>query len=161
MQFRTPSVTLESLGENLTTAMLKNWKKISFYTNVPVSYTEKIVNEVVPNIGVAFQSEKDIYQVEVFIFLYPSIYWMYGFQSSDIGYWNPHLVLLEQLADSTKPDSTLSCKCSVKDGKLQLYKARFIIVLLYWIWSFINHDDHTSMSSFSIWYFYCKFIRFL
>ncbi|XP_004302123.1 PREDICTED: uncharacterized protein LOC101302665 [Fragaria vesca subsp. vesca] len=87
---RTPSVTLESLGENLTTAMLKNWKKTSFYANVPVSYTEKIVNEVVPNIGAAFESEKDIYQVK--------------------------------LADSTKPDSTLSCKCSVKDGKLQLYK---------------------------------------
>ncbi|XP_050381172.1 uncharacterized protein LOC126798293 isoform X2 [Argentina anserina] len=87
---RTPSVNLESLKENLTTEKLKNWKGRPFYTNVPVSYTEKIVNEVVPNIGVTFESEKDIYQV--------------------------------QLADSTKPDSTITCICSVKDGKLQLYK---------------------------------------
>ncbi|KAM5561804.1 hypothetical protein ABKV19_022412 [Rosa sericea] len=87
---RSPSVNQESLRENLTTNMLKNWKR-SFYTNVPVSYTEKIVNEVVPNIGVDFAWEKDMYQVK--------------------------------LADSTTPDSTLLCKCSVKaDGKLQLYK---------------------------------------
>ncbi|XP_062003148.1 uncharacterized protein LOC133720716 isoform X2 [Rosa rugosa] len=87
---RSPSVNQESLRENLTTNMLKNWKR-SFYTNVPVSYTEKIVNEVVPNIGVDFESEKDMYLVK--------------------------------LADSTTPDSTLLCKCSVKaDGKLQLYK---------------------------------------
>ncbi|KAM5561805.1 hypothetical protein ABKV19_022413 [Rosa sericea] len=91
---RSPSVNLESLRENLTTKMLKNWKR-SFYTNVPVSYTEKIVNEVVPNIGVDFESEKDMYQVK--------------------------------LADSTTPDSTLLCKCSVKaDGKLQLYKVELI-----------------------------------
>ncbi|XP_050381173.1 uncharacterized protein LOC126798293 isoform X3 [Argentina anserina] len=62
---RTPSVNLESLKENLTTEKLKNWKGRPFYTNVPVSYTEKIVNEVVPNIGVTFESEKDIYQVQV------------------------------------------------------------------------------------------------
>ncbi|XP_024188992.1 uncharacterized protein LOC112193161 isoform X1 [Rosa chinensis] len=87
---RSPSVNQESLRENLTTNMLKNWKR-SFYTNVPVSYTEKIVNEVVPNIGVDLEWEKDMYQVK--------------------------------LADSTTPDSTLLCKCSVKaDGKLQLYK---------------------------------------
>ncbi|XP_050365322.1 uncharacterized protein LOC126783819 isoform X2 [Argentina anserina] len=87
---RTPSVTLESLRENLTTEKLKNLLSQSFYASVPVSYTEKIVNKVVPNIGVAFESEKEIYQVK--------------------------------LIDSTNPDSILSCKCSVKDGKLQLYK---------------------------------------
>lgn len=48
--------------------MLKKWKR-RFYTNVPVSYTEKIVNKVVPNIGVDFESEKDIYQVKVFLLL--------------------------------------------------------------------------------------------
>ncbi|KAK9919321.1 hypothetical protein M0R45_027925 [Rubus argutus] len=62
--YRSPSVSLEYIRENLTTEMLKKWKR-RFYTNVPVSYMEKIVNKAVPNIGLDFKSEKDIYQVKL------------------------------------------------------------------------------------------------
>ncbi|KAI5326767.1 Hypothetical predicted protein [Prunus dulcis] len=88
---RSPSVNMESIRNNLDTEILKQWKR-SFYTNLPVSYKENILKEVVPNIGVDFEEEKDGYRVK--------------------------------LSDSTRPDSILSCKCSVmkEHGKLQLYK---------------------------------------
>ncbi|PQQ21191.1 uncharacterized protein Pyn_24127 [Prunus yedoensis var. nudiflora] len=88
---RSPSVNMESIRNNLDTEVLKQWKRL-FYTNLPVSYKENILKEVVPNIGVDFEEEKDVYHVK--------------------------------LSDSTRPDSILSCKCSVmkEHGKLQLYK---------------------------------------
>nr|XP_028946018.1 uncharacterized protein LOC103451111 isoform X5 [Malus domestica] len=88
---RSPSVNMESITKNLSTETLKQLRK-SFHTNIPVSYKEKIVKEVVPKVGVDFEEEKDVYQVK--------------------------------LSDSTRPDSTLSCKCRVmkEHGMLQLYK---------------------------------------
>ncbi|KAH0994539.1 hypothetical protein GBA52_018403 [Prunus armeniaca] len=60
---RSPSVNMESIRNNLDTEILKQWKR-SFYTNLPVSYKENILKEVVPNIGVDFEEEKDVYQVK-------------------------------------------------------------------------------------------------
>ncbi|KAJ0013861.1 hypothetical protein Pint_20252 [Pistacia integerrima] len=37
----------------------------SFYTNFPTSYTEKIIMEAVPKIGVDFEGKKDIYHVRL------------------------------------------------------------------------------------------------
>ncbi|CAB4316044.1 unnamed protein product [Prunus armeniaca] len=61
---RSPSVNMESIRNNLDTEILKQWKR-SFYTNLPVSYKENILKEVVPNIGVDFEEEKDVYQVKL------------------------------------------------------------------------------------------------
>lgn len=64
---------MESIRNNLDTEILKQWKR-SFYTTLPVSYKENILKEVVPNIGVDFEEEKDEYQVKVFLFAYTSTY---------------------------------------------------------------------------------------
>lgn len=81
LSFRGPSVNLESIRNNLTTEILKEWKR-SFYTTVPVSYKENILNVVVPKIGVDFEEEKDVYQVKVFLFLYASTYPIHACNSS-------------------------------------------------------------------------------
>ncbi|KAM2570508.1 hypothetical protein TB2_010469 [Malus domestica] len=83
---RSPSVNMESITKNLSTETLKQLRK-SFHTNIPVSYKEKIVKEVVPKVGVDFEEEKDVYQVK--------------------------------LSDSTRPDSTLSCKCRIELNQLR------------------------------------------
>ena len=57
---------MESIRKNLCTEISKQWWR-SFYTNTPVSYKEKIVNEVVPKIGVDFEEEEDIYELQVFL----------------------------------------------------------------------------------------------
>ncbi|RXI02436.1 hypothetical protein DVH24_030365 [Malus domestica] len=61
---RSPSIDMESIRKNLCPEILKQLRK-SFYTNIPVSYKENIVNEVVPKIGVDFEEEKDTFQIKV------------------------------------------------------------------------------------------------
>ncbi|XP_008388760.2 uncharacterized protein [Malus domestica] len=61
---RSPSVNGASIRKELCTEILKQWRR-SFYTNTPVSYKERIVNEVVPKIGVDFKDEEDIYEVQL------------------------------------------------------------------------------------------------
>ncbi|RXH82531.1 hypothetical protein DVH24_036872 [Malus domestica] len=61
---RNPSVNLESIRKNLFTEIPKRRRQL-FYTNTPVSYKEKIVNKVVPKIGVVFEGEEDIYDVQL------------------------------------------------------------------------------------------------
>ncbi|XP_050116122.1 uncharacterized protein LOC126593975 isoform X2 [Malus sylvestris] len=61
---RSPLVNMEDIRTNLCTEILKQWRR-SLYTNIPVSYKERIVNEVVPKIGVDFEGEKDTYQVKL------------------------------------------------------------------------------------------------
>nr|XP_024923361.2 uncharacterized protein LOC107434702 isoform X2 [Ziziphus jujuba var. spinosa] len=73
----------------VTETRLRQLKR-SFYTNIPSSYVEYIIKEVVPDIGVDFVEDKEIYH----------------------------------LSDATQPDSTVTCRCSVRkeQGDLQLYK---------------------------------------
>lgn len=86
-----PSVRLGSVDKNQVDETILRRLKRSIYTNIPSSYMENIIDEVVPKIGIDFEDEKEIYHVK--------------------------------LSDNTRPDSTVSCKCSVKaDKKLQLYK---------------------------------------
>ncbi|XP_048424370.1 uncharacterized protein LOC103941622 isoform X1 [Pyrus x bretschneideri] len=61
---RSPSVNMESIRKNLCAEIPRQWRQL-FYTNTPVSYKEKIVNEVVPKIGVDFEEEEDIYDVQL------------------------------------------------------------------------------------------------
>ncbi|TQD81128.1 hypothetical protein C1H46_033306 [Malus baccata] len=62
---RSRLVNMEAIRTNLCTEILKQWRRL-LYTNIPVSYKERIVNEVVPKIGVDFEGEKDSYQVKLF-----------------------------------------------------------------------------------------------
>ncbi|KAJ0079544.1 uncharacterized protein LOC116114946 [Pistacia vera] len=84
-------MSLENIrGDQFSEATLRQLKRL-FYTNVPNTYMENIMNVIVPKIGVDFEEEKDIYHVKV--------------------------------SDITRPDSTISCKCSMKEDKtLELYK---------------------------------------
>ncbi|XP_052294291.1 uncharacterized protein LOC102624505 isoform X8 [Citrus sinensis] len=85
-------LSLENVREEdlVAETALRQFKR-SFYTNVPATYMEKIINEVVPKIGVDFEGYKDIYHVK--------------------------------LSDSERQNSTVSCKCTVKENnKLELYK---------------------------------------
>jgi hypothetical protein len=50
--------------------------KRSFYTNVPNSYMENVLGEVVQKIEVDFEEEKDLYHVKVFLLLYTSAYYI-------------------------------------------------------------------------------------
>ncbi|XP_048424357.1 uncharacterized protein LOC125470036 isoform X1 [Pyrus x bretschneideri] len=61
---RSALVNMESMRTNLCTEILKQWRR-SLYTNIPVSYKERIVNEVVPKIGADFEGEKNTYQVKL------------------------------------------------------------------------------------------------
>lgn len=84
-------LSLESVREDLVAETALRQFKRSFYTNVPATYMEKIINEIVPKIGVDFEEHKDIYHVK--------------------------------LSDSKQQNSTVSCKCTVKENnKLELYK---------------------------------------
>ncbi|KAF3452409.1 hypothetical protein FNV43_RR02842 [Rhamnella rubrinervis] len=87
-----PSVDYESIRKSVVADTTLRQLKRSFYTNIPTSYMDYMVKEVVPEIGLDFAEEKDIYHVKLF--------------------------------DSTKPDSTISCKCIVRKehGSLQFYK---------------------------------------
>ncbi|XP_050116125.1 uncharacterized protein LOC126593978 isoform X1 [Malus sylvestris] len=61
---RSASVNMESIRKKLCTEILKQQNRL-FYINTPVSYKEKIVNELVPKIGVDFEEEEDIYEVQL------------------------------------------------------------------------------------------------
>ncbi|KAB2629932.1 hypothetical protein D8674_007451 [Pyrus ussuriensis x Pyrus communis] len=61
---RSPSVNMESIRKKLCTEISKQWNRL-FYINTPVSYKEKIVNEVVAKIGVDFEEEEDTYEVQL------------------------------------------------------------------------------------------------
>ncbi|XP_037493901.1 uncharacterized protein LOC105647792 isoform X2 [Jatropha curcas] len=86
-----PQVSLANVEKNQVNETILKRLRSSIYTNIPPSYMELMIDEVVPKIGVDFEQEKEIYHVK--------------------------------LSDNTRPDSTVSCKCSVKtDKKLLLYK---------------------------------------
>ncbi|XP_048424362.1 uncharacterized protein LOC125467987 isoform X1 [Pyrus x bretschneideri] len=61
---RRPLFNMEAIRTSLSTEILKQWRQL-LYTNIPVSYKERIENEVVPKIGVDFEGEKDTYQVKL------------------------------------------------------------------------------------------------
>ncbi|XP_008359900.2 uncharacterized protein [Malus domestica] len=61
---RTPSMNLESIREGLDTETLIKLKK-SFYANVPLSYKENIVKEVVPKICVELKGKNELYYVKL------------------------------------------------------------------------------------------------
>ncbi|CAK7341307.1 unnamed protein product [Dovyalis caffra] len=59
------SMSLESVNKiQVEEAILRQLKR-SFYTNIPSSYMENITDGVVPVIGVDFEEEKDIYDVNL------------------------------------------------------------------------------------------------
>ncbi|CAN6575354.1 unnamed protein product [Malus baccata var. baccata] len=61
---RSPSINMESIRKNYGTEILQQWRRL-FYINTPVSYKGKIVNEVVPKIGVDFEEEEDTYELQL------------------------------------------------------------------------------------------------
>ncbi|KAJ6349419.1 hypothetical protein OIU77_006907 [Salix suchowensis] len=85
------SMALESVNKIQVEEDILRQLKRSMYTNIPSSFMEIIIDEVVPVIGVDFEGEKNVYVVK--------------------------------LSDNTRPDATISCKCSViGNKKLRLYK---------------------------------------
>ncbi|XP_048136502.1 uncharacterized protein LOC115734255 isoform X1 [Rhodamnia argentea] len=86
-----PSFPAETCGDMDTETSLRQLKR-SFYTNIPPSFVENVTLRIIPEIGLNFEGEKDIYHVK--------------------------------LSDKYRPDSTISCKCSVSeaDQRLELYK---------------------------------------
>jgi hypothetical protein len=60
---------LESVDKiKVEEAILRQLDK-SFYTNIPSSYMENIIDGVVPAIGVDFEEEKEVYTVKVSLLL--------------------------------------------------------------------------------------------
>lgn len=58
-------MSLENIrGDQFSEATLRQLRRL-FYTNVPNTYMENIMNVIVPKIGVDFEEEKDIYHVKV------------------------------------------------------------------------------------------------
>lgn len=86
-----PSFPANTCGDMVTETSLRRLKR-SFYTNIPPSFVENVTLRIVPEIGLNFEDEKDIYHVK--------------------------------LSDKSRPDSTISCKCSVSkaEQRLELYK---------------------------------------
>lgn len=66
---RRPSTGEECLENDSVSEALLTQMKRNFYTNVPASYMEAIVDEVVPKIGVKFEDLKDVYHVKVLLSL--------------------------------------------------------------------------------------------
>jgi hypothetical protein len=61
---------LESVDKiQVEEAILRQLDK-SFYTNIPSSYMENIIDGVVPAIGVDFEEEKEVYTVKVSLLLH-------------------------------------------------------------------------------------------
>ncbi|KAL3750448.1 hypothetical protein ACJRO7_011450 [Eucalyptus globulus] len=58
------SFPVETRGHMVTKASLK-WLKRIFYTNLPSSYLENLTHKVIPEIGLSFKDEKDIYLVKL------------------------------------------------------------------------------------------------
>ncbi|XP_030475385.1 uncharacterized protein LOC115692617 isoform X2 [Syzygium oleosum] len=59
-----PSFPVENCGDMVAVASLK-WLKRKFYTNLPSSYMENVTHKVIPEIGLSFEDEKDIYHVKL------------------------------------------------------------------------------------------------
>ncbi|PSR98845.1 DNA ligase [Actinidia chinensis var. chinensis] len=60
-----PSVSLETVRSSSVAVTTLRQLKRSFYTTVPLSYMENITNEVVPNIRLNFEEEKELYNVKL------------------------------------------------------------------------------------------------
>ncbi|KAK3441910.1 hypothetical protein EUGRSUZ_B02176 [Eucalyptus grandis] len=60
----TPSFPVETHGDMVTKASLKRSKK-TFYSNLPSLYMENVTHKVIPEIGLSFEDEKDIYHVQL------------------------------------------------------------------------------------------------
>ncbi|XP_030520810.2 uncharacterized protein LOC115734256 isoform X3 [Rhodamnia argentea] len=58
-----PSFPVETCGAMVTEASLKRMKK-TFYSNLPSFYMENVTHKVIPEIGLSFEDEKDIYHVK-------------------------------------------------------------------------------------------------
>ncbi|KAA3473007.1 dna-directed rna polymerase subunit alpha [Gossypium australe] len=107
-----PSMNLGSVSKSCITETILSKLKRTFYTSLPASYMGNIMAEVVSKIGVDFAEVKDVFQVKVYL---PTKLYFLDHDSR----------LIDYLSDSTQPDSTISCKCRVKDDKkLRLYKAK-------------------------------------
>lgn len=52
----------------VTETTLKQLRR-TFYTNVPTSYMENIINGVVPKIGVDFKADNDVYHIKAIVLL--------------------------------------------------------------------------------------------
>ncbi|CAN1233650.1 hypothetical protein LINPERPRIM_LOCUS3972 [Linum perenne] len=59
-----PSQNLGALGNDQLANALMNSKR-SFYTNLPSSYVDSIMDQVVPSIGLDFEEQKDLYHVKL------------------------------------------------------------------------------------------------
>ncbi|KAF8039238.1 hypothetical protein BT93_B1707 [Corymbia citriodora subsp. variegata] len=59
-----PSFPVETCGDKVTKASLKRLKRI-FYTNLPSLYMENVTHKIIPEVGLSFKSEKDIYLVKL------------------------------------------------------------------------------------------------
>ncbi|GFS30164.1 hypothetical protein Acr_00g0010530 [Actinidia rufa] len=59
-----PSVSLETVRSSSVAVTTLRQLKRSFYTTVPLSYMKNITNEVVPNIRLNFEEEKELYNVK-------------------------------------------------------------------------------------------------
>ncbi|KAF8039262.1 hypothetical protein BT93_B1714 [Corymbia citriodora subsp. variegata] len=59
-----PSFPAEACGDMVTETSLRQLKR-SFYTNHPASFVENVTLRVIPEIGLSFAYEKDIYRVEL------------------------------------------------------------------------------------------------
>ncbi|KAF8039229.1 hypothetical protein BT93_B1704 [Corymbia citriodora subsp. variegata] len=59
-----PSFPVENCGDMATEASLKRLKQ-SFYAYLPSSYVENVTHKVIPEVGLSFEDEKDIYHVEL------------------------------------------------------------------------------------------------
>ncbi|KAF8039231.1 hypothetical protein BT93_B1705 [Corymbia citriodora subsp. variegata] len=59
-----PSFPVETCGDKVTKASLK-WLTRIFYTNLPSLYMENVTHKIIPEVGLSFKSEKDIYLVKL------------------------------------------------------------------------------------------------
>jgi hypothetical protein len=118
-------MALESVDKiQVEEAILRQLRR-SLYTNIPSSFMENIIDGVVPVIGVDFEEEKDVYHVKVFFLLHTYfVLFSYFFLIQFVINFSS----FKQLSDNTRPDATISCKCSVLENKkLLLYKAGFVL----------------------------------
>ncbi|KAF8394056.1 hypothetical protein HHK36_020258 [Tetracentron sinense] len=68
-----PSIFLDTLSRSLASETALNQVKRSFYTNIPSSYMETVLGGVIPNIGVDFDEERELYHVKVFDNMQPDV----------------------------------------------------------------------------------------
>lgn len=63
---RSPSLDLENARKSFAGESTLRQLKRSFYTNIPASYMENILTQVVPKVGVDFEAEKKVFHVKVY-----------------------------------------------------------------------------------------------